>query len=998
MTIEKVSQIKFRNLLFTAINLGNHLGKKGETMHYLIFAFFGLIIFAIMPINIAAQTPSDILIKEIKYGKDKDALAFSAVIECKSLTGDDLLSFFPKDNNTFSICFAPRILKRSDDNSLGDNAGKNESIFATPKSFTIVGRMRKPQESEIAIALISRTDRSSKPFYQFKLEPPSTIPNNRLLLEAWAQAWVYHLFVNGDINQNNSFANYEADLLKHRYHIEVPDIRNNDAQFSRGDDNVDLYSVATGSLAIQESLQYRVQLSAGNSKLKKSIPIQSLVGPKIKSHPFTEMIGNKQSVGFEIDKLVPHDQYYAHFSTISAEIALTDLLDQWGSSLLQSLEVTARDRRVKERILGQLNLQLSSLTKLFGDYVIGDLAITGNDPFINDGSDITVIMNIKNGAIFNQAVIQQQQERQRTQPDALLTKINYQDKEITTFTTKDRSLSSYSITLGSYFVVANSLAAIQRVIDSSSGRIKSLNDAEDYRYMRTIFPGRANEEDGFIYLSDAFIRRVVGAEQKIARLRQLKCIVQLRSIENAALLYRIENPDASITLDKLIKEDWIDANRLQCESGGEFQLNSEGSVTCSVHGSLHYLKPLIEIPSVAATNEEAAGYKQFVDQYNQYWRTYFDPVGIRFQVKDRIEVETCILPLIENSIYDGLRETIGGESTSLKPIQQRSSIATLSVKINRKGDIAKSFLRGLVSNDLISQENQALVDLLGDEFSINFCDSSPLVSINSEMAGQFLVGSRGMFRGDSFFLGILLSAITLPIYVTVDINQPANADAALDRYLTAISFSSRYRSNRFMQATEYYTFESYKGIKIRAIVVDLFVVKLRLFTAIVDNRLVVATQRQTLTNLIDQNAQGTIAKREEKGNLLLELRPQAFDLMKQNTSIHWQEKMRETCFTNLPSTRLLLSRLGVTEDRLANESLKRFGFLPYCPSGGSYQFDKESGAVFCSVHGSLLSSQQPLESNGKEPFINFLESLERLSVVLRFTPEGLYTKVVIKRK
>ena len=44
---------------------------------------------------------------------------------------------------------------------------------------------------------------------------------------------------------------------------------------------------------------------------------------------------------------------------------------------------------------------------------------------------------------------------------------------------------------------------------------------------------------------------------------------------------------------------------------------------------------------------EAAQYQEFVKDYNQYWKEYFDPIVVRLQITpERYRLETIVLPLI----------------------------------------------------------------------------------------------------------------------------------------------------------------------------------------------------------------------------------------------------------------------------------------------------------------------------------------------------------------
>jgi hypothetical protein len=55
---------------------------------------------------------------------------------------------------------------------------------------------------------------------------------------------------------------------------------------------------------------------------------------------------------------------------------------------------------LKEKLLDQLAIDLSVLTRLFGDLVIGELALTGSDPFLHDGSDVALILQVKSRPVF----------------------------------------------------------------------------------------------------------------------------------------------------------------------------------------------------------------------------------------------------------------------------------------------------------------------------------------------------------------------------------------------------------------------------------------------------------------------------------------------------------------------------------------------------------------------------------------------------------------------
>src|SRR5581483_6054987 len=86
-------------------------------------------------------------------------------------------------------------------------------------------------------------------------------------------------------------------------------------------------------------------------------------------------------------------------------------------------------------------------------------------------------------------------------------------------TTPERDLHVYSAyPEANLHVRSNSKAAFFRVLEAIKGKtadgkaVTRLGDTKEFAYIRTLMPHGAREEDGFIYLSDPFIRRIVGPQ------------------------------------------------------------------------------------------------------------------------------------------------------------------------------------------------------------------------------------------------------------------------------------------------------------------------------------------------------------------------------------------------------------------------------------------------------------------------------------------------------
>jgi hypothetical protein len=198
-------------------------------------------------------------------------------------------------------------------------------------------------------------------------------------------------------------------------------------------------------------------------------------------------------------------------------------------------------------------------------------------------------------------------------------------------------------------------------------------------------------EDGFIYLSDPFIRRLVGAELKLTERRRMLCYNHLRMIGHAAMLYRTQYGRAPESLEALAAHGCAPGvfgqGKYRCPDGGRYELSADGTTgVCSVHGHADALVPCREIVPEKVTEAEAKEYREFVNRYSRYWQRFFDPIAVRLQVTpEHYRAETVILPLLDNSIYTGLAAALGGEPEPLDalPVPPRN-IFSVVVRPNKE--------------------------------------------------------------------------------------------------------------------------------------------------------------------------------------------------------------------------------------------------------------------------------------------------------------------------
>lgn len=754
----------------------------------------------------------------------------------------------------------------------------------------------------------------------------------------------------------------------------------------------DLYSIFTGAAAIQESLQLEALTGSSGTHSDKGpkelVPLSSLQGPTVKSHPFKEMLKGRSPAVPRLSTFIPENQYAVFFSDINKQIELEDLMEEWGGNLLQQAAASARDFKVRGKISRQLCLANSQLSRWFGDRVIADMAFTGNDPFLKEGTAFTVLMTLKDEKRFRRHIDGKYSEAE-SKYDAKPFNSVIDRMSIKGIVTPDRTISSYMVIVNDTAVISNSLSGIRQILDVVNKRSPALAAADDFRYMRTIFQQDANEEDIFIYLSDSHIRHLVSPRAKIGEARRMRCSANLDLLANARLWFVAEKRREP-TASELQEKGYLGDYHPVCPDHGRYEFDKSGRPTCSLHNQSGLLTPVADVRLEQVTPEEAQQYKGFVENYNRYWTQFFDPIGIRIRMGKNIRVQTVILPLIENSWYDGFAAFSGRTPGSLT-----EHMLLPRTIISLRGHLAEDWLsKSRLSDDYMRQRGVNL-DWLGNEISLNLCDGQALFSAGSQAVG--MMGREiGRSSTETLIFSYLISALNLPTYMAVKVTDPVKAEKSIPALFR--SFTGRH-SNSNDLSVETYTIEDHRGKPVYVANYNLWLIKLRLYSAVIGDRLVTASRRDIITDLIDRHNKSNDQKPvSNDGSLELSVYRSAFKDFAEHVNIGWQEDTRHACHNNIPLAAIMMANLGTAPEKL-NGSIEHLrGYEPYCPSGGKYTVIPGTRAITCSIHGTPRNPRQPADHAKDSKTMQLVNSIEKINARMAFTPEGLMTTLEIQRK
>ena len=762
----------------------------------------------------------------------------------------------------------------------------------------------------------------------------------------------------------------------------------------------DLLSVSTGLYAVQESLQLAALSSPGlRDRAQPDVPVSSLLGPLIKSHPYKDMLRGKKPVADDLARFVPADRWYLRVAGLAKLANLARTADDWLTHFARTTTDASVDARAVPRLLIQMGLTEDGLRDPGLVASVREVALLGTDPFLREGTSACAVIVPADAPALDRALDAQWAAIRASEPAAETQEVG--PPKVRGLVSPDRTVNSWRFTLEGRTVVCNSLPLAMEVLAARSGKAATLADADDFKYMRTVLP--AEGEDAFLYLSDAFVRQLVSARTKLAERRRLLCASTLETENHAADLFRMELRRAPKNLAEVMAAGFLPADAPWCPDGGRHEIDpASQAARCSLHGRVGALKPLNELALARVTKEEAGLYQEFVADYQTYWKRYFDPIGVRAKLDHGLTIETVILPLIDNSVYNFLKSMTDGPGARVANVTVPPKTIFFA-----QAELAKDALDNAMGAEAVREvaHKLGLGDIrgvFGPDVTFGLYDRDLLFDFDVH---EFLsMTLRDRLGVDGVVLLPVLAALNLPTFVTVGVRDQAKLDrllaaarSAVEEVAAKAAEAAERRGMDLFQADSY-DLPEYKGTPVHVFGAKLLgIVKWRIFYAIKGGRLLAASKEYVLRDLLD--AAPGIDPGEtggERVSLRLLLDRRAFDRILSDVHLSWAEHARRACMANIPGVwASMLASGGKAPAEALRWALARRGHTFACPDGGDYVADAD-GAISCTVHGSPWAQKQGQAPNVLPRAEAFLERLGTIAVNLLFTPEGLRTKIRIE--
>ncbi|MBT3294816.1 MAG: hypothetical protein HN383_06060 [Verrucomicrobia bacterium] len=641
-----------------------------------------------------------------------------------------------------------------------------EQLKAIPKALTyqIMAQRRDAADGHVTLELMNS---GSDAVHALKWDYTAAAEAERDIAKEWARIrmWSLNAMDQGD---GASVLTYWIGALANQYGLKVPDRpQPGGRRRRRRERQTSLFNVLGGRAAIRETLQ--LQSIGGRASMPASnrIDVTTLKGVTVKSHPFKEMLGDAEGGRLALADLAPPDRLFAYFAKPEALLQMmdggTDFIFRGGASATgRSLEYG-----MTARYLGKLGVSEQWVRGLLKSGVIEEMAVMLPDLFLVDGTDLTVVSRLKNPRLAA----------------ASLKMLGLSSLKGIVARKADDWSDVFWTQRDDLLLISTQRAELDRVLALLADPAESLGQSAEFRYMLSRQP--LNERTrATVYFSDPFVRRLVGPAAKIGQLRRLQARAEMEAITAGNLLYQADGHGGKATLEVLVEKGYV----RQPVRVRDAVLDAGGRVASEQFGTLTQMATLLASPVALVSDREAKAYRTYVDGYNRFWRRFFDPIGIRFDQTSAKEMALSIfiLPLIDNSLYAGLRQAlIAGENAAPLPLPELdpAPVATLSFNLNEKAwmEVVENM------DDLLEQMlgiGPDILDNLGPDVHIAMGDADPIIGLGSGELTALAGLTGGGMSDEMFMIPMVVSMLTRPCVLMVGLDDPAAVRAKLGRMAT----------------------------------------------------------------------------------------------------------------------------------------------------------------------------------------------------------------------
>ena len=820
-------------------------------------------------------------------------------------------------------------------------------------AYTIYARQRG-EPGKVAIPIINSRRKADELTLHWDTGEASE--GDQAICQAWARGRLRRL--SPYLRSPDSLAGAWWAKTARQYQVETPFAAGGFEDLER---TADAMGVLGGRAAIRETLQLQELPQREGHPGKRVFPVANIPGVEVEAHPFEEMLAGREGGRLELAEWVPHDRFLVYFPKTEGLFSLME----GGSDFVFASGATMAGRsashHLKERYIERIGLSEALLRQFLKAGAVEEMALTAPDLFFIDGTEVTVIMRTGKPLLTTTA----------------LALVGVPPGEGTTVKKNRRGEPVYWSRRGKILIISThekELAASLQAKAKGTG----LGQSAELRYMLTQLPLTA-ETVFYVYFSDPFIRRLVSPAVKIGQLRRLQARVELEGATAGALLAKFDGHDDQLTTNLPFLQSG--AYMTKPVTVPDLSLSPNGLSHSELFGEAGRLHSLWRRPVDKVSPQEKGAYEQYLAAYNRYWRRFFDPIAVRYEkhAGGKHQLETFILPLIENSLYDSLREMLPSEEEGAPlqvPLIDPKPVALLSLNLREEAwlELMDDFADGM--QELLGLD-PSILDLVGPDLHLAVQDADPIIAIGSGELSE-LFGQLGGRDGLDMWLP-MVSVLTRPCTIQLGLQDP---DEVRSRLLEmAVPVPKELGGMDFVDSSLH-----------KVTGKDRWILRLS-FEGLLTLRFGIEVQdRYLVINNMPFSNEVRVRGHERAPNesAYLTLNPAAGSKQAGSLFSSAAEKARDSALESAASLWPLMMVGAADVAAAQKQHLSLFGFEPLHPGEGTWRW--ENGDLVSSLYGSVWSLQRPaFDPEGKA--LGIMGDIAELGLSMQFERDGLRSTV-----
>lgn len=597
----------------------------------------------------------------------------------------------------------------------------------------------------------------------------------------------------------------------------------------------DLMALTTGERSVEQALQTKSPLRAHTAE-RPSIPLAKLQAPQLNIPPYAQMLAELGTTvpSEPLAEATPAEFYFARSRRLDALFELLDEVDSWVTPAVHVMDARLQRHELAARYQTQLGLRRTGLSRHLGPELLEELAVVGSDPFLRDGSDVTVLLRPRNDTALGVALQTLLRVTAEEHGGVETKQLRLAGQNVSFSRSPDRAVTRYSTVAGGVHVVSNSPAALTRVLETMQGRHAALAREPDFRYM--LARDATVPADVFAFAGDRFLANAVSPRSRILDARRQVAKSELLRVSYGALLYGWLYGKVAASGEDLMKSVVFSEAELRHFDGERITFSYDATHTGprSAWGAPATLTPLIDLPTPArVTATEQGAYESFVRRYQSLWAEALDPMALRVRVQrdgdtTSLGARLRVVPLVRDAELLSMTEVVG--DGRVRPGQLASGVRALLALPKDSG------LRRELSGQSHSVLGRRLaVDWIGPYAMLGVLDHPSLANalLHSEWVPQMPVADAPQPRSETEWL------FDAPLYGAVAVDSRKGAALTLAVLKERLS-----NIGRFVDRARY------RGQAVTEVVIE--GEQLSVFYALTDHLLIVSLSEATLHALIDR--------------------------------------------------------------------------------------------------------------------------------------------------